>query len=101
MMNSSPEDTRNDNPNDSGSHRSFAHGSESLDRKISSAKRSNDIRPNDVLCGRSKSSFNHGKLASTNGCRSDEVLLLTCIGCSGKPALSQYCNGSSSGIQPS
>ena len=35
---------------------------ESLDRKISAVSQQIIIGPNDVLCGRSKTSFNHGTL---------------------------------------
>lgn len=35
---------------------------EPLDEKIKG--RSIEVRPNDVLCGRSKASFNHGQLVS-------------------------------------
>ena len=56
MMNSNP----NESPgNDDHQNKPIALN-ESLDQKISVSK-SIDIGPNDVLCGRSKASFNHGK----------------------------------------
>lgn len=56
-MNASP-DGNNHNPNDDGRNRPISYN-ESLDRKISALSESIDIRPSDVLCGRSKASFNH------------------------------------------
>lgn len=56
-MNSSP-DGNNHNPNDDGRNRPISYN-ESLDRKISALSESIDVRPSDVLCGRSKASFNH------------------------------------------
>ena len=59
MMNSNP----NDNPNNDDAHQNEAiELTESLDRKINTPRGGSiDVGPNDVLCGRSKASFNHGE----------------------------------------
>ncbi|CAB9507083.1 expressed unknown protein [Seminavis robusta] len=58
MMNSNPDDNHNPNHDEHVRNTSIALH-ESLDRKISAAPGAVDIRPHDVLCGRSKASFNH------------------------------------------
>ena len=58
-MNTDPDDNENPNRDDANKNTPISH-EDSLDRKIASVARPTDIGPNDVLCGRSKSSFNHG-----------------------------------------
>ena len=62
MMNSSPDDRNSPNQESDETGHAMAHF-DSLDRKISAMQTriGIDIGPNDVLCGRSKTSFNHGR----------------------------------------